>query len=516
MDIKIEQIFMPDYLKIINDAISNSVAQIKAYPTKKIHNMRNLQLVTKNGNLVWVEMNSIYRFNDDNEIEIVSVLRDVDISFKKEEEIVHISTHDPLTGLKNRSALRIKKKYLEENKALLGNISVMSIDIDNFAVVNDVFGNHAGDQMIIDFSNKITSSIGKIGEVYHIGSDEFIVLFNSTDLSMIQGIGKKILQNISSQIIIHNRTYLLTASIGISVGDVDGGIEQVFKNADTAMYIAKKTKNTIKIFTQEMEKARTRDTIIEYDLRSAIESEQFEIHYQPIYDVRKGSIHQAEALLRWNHPEFGRISPGEFIPIAEKTKLILPITDWVIGQACKKIAEWNSMGINIIVSVNLSFISFENRSDKLTEFIINTIKETGIKPSSLKLEITESAIMSDIDEVLRVFKDLKKFGVILALDDFGTGYSSFSYLKNLPLNIIKLDRSLVSNVVSDEKEQMIVESLVTIIHGLGLEVIVEGVETQEQLEYLKNLACDYIQGYLFSPPLPPDEFLKYYNSMKKE
>ncbi len=437
-------------------------------------------------------------------------------AYKKlaEESILNIRNH--LTGLKNRNAIRILKEEFKKSEPLSGKRSVITIDIDNFRLVNDALGQHSGDQIIIDLSKKIISRIGDLGDVYHTDGDEFVVILESTDLEMIQEFSKEILQDLANQIMINNLPYFLTASIGICIGEEGVTLDQTMENAYTALYLAKKEKNSAKLYTQEMEKVRTRDAILEEDLRRALEKRQLELYFQPIYDVRKGVINQAEALLRWNHPEFGLVSPGEFIPIAERTKLILPITDWVIKQSCLKLAEWKEIGIDgIIVSVNLTFISFENRGNELTSYIINSIKEAGIDASSLKLEITESTLMRNADEIIKVFHDLKSIGVKLALDDFGTGYSSFGYMKDLPLDIMKLDRSLISDILMSEKEQMIVNSLIKIIHGLGLEVVVEGVETKEQYEKLKQYDCDFIQGFLFSRPLPVDEFVKYYRFMKE-
>jgi len=232
--------------------------------------------------------------------------------------------------------------------------------------------------------------------------------------------------------------------------------------------------------------------------------------------MNKGLINHAEALIRWNHPYLGRISPVDFIPIAEKTKLIIPITDWVIGKVCNTIRGWEEIGLReMTVSVNISLLSFENRGTELVDSVAGGISRAGIKPARVKLEITESILIRDTEEIVSVFYDLKKIGVKLALDDFGTGYSSFGCMKDLPLDIIKLDRSLISNMVTDEREQMMAESMITIIHGLGIQVVAEGVETAEQLEFLKKFGCDFIQGYLFSRPLSADDFEEYYFSMNK-
>ena len=448
---------------------------------------------------------------------ILKLYVEFDRSYNKLAEESILNTHDPLTGLMNRNAIRILKEDLKESEPLSGKRSVITIDIDNFRLVNDVLGHQVGDRMIIDLSRKIQTYVSGRGVVYHTDGDEFVIILESTDSPMIQEFANKILHELANKIMINNRTYFLTASMGICIGVEGETLDQAIEKADTALYLAKKEKNSARLYTREMEKIRTREAILEEDLRDALEKNQLELYFQPIYDVRKGVINHAEALLRWNHPEFGLVSPAEFIPIAERTKLILPITDWVIRQTCLKIAEWKAIGIDgVIVSVNLTFISFENRGDELTAYIIDSIKEAGIEPSNLKLEITESILMRDSDEIIKVFHTMKRIGVKLALDDFGTGYSSFGYMKDLPLDIMKLDRSLISDILMNEKEQMIVSSIITIIHALGLEVVVEGVETMEQYEKLLEFDCDYVQGFLFSRPLPAVEFEHYYRQMKAD
>lgn len=516
LELSLDQLITPKFAEMLSNEMKSDYQAFTANPNQKIDHIQEAQLIRKDGSAIWTEISSNFKYNEHQQIEIIGISRNIDEKKRKEEEIQFLLIHDPLTGLMNRSALRLLKEDLAQSKPLSGTRSVMSIDIDNFRIVNDVLGHQAGDQLIIDFAQKIISCIGDRGEVYHTGGDEFVIVFESTDPGAIQDIAKEILHDLANQVMINKRLYILTASIGVCIGAPGEALDQTIENSDTALYLAKKNKNSVKIYTREMEKARTRDAILEEDLRCALEKGQLELYFQPIYDVRKGVINQAEALLRWNHPEFGRVSPVEFIPIAERTKLILPITDWVIRQSCHKLAEWKAIGSEgLIVSVNLTLISFESRGDELTAYIVNLIKETGIAPSSLKLEITESTLIHDSDEIIKVFHDLKSIGVKLALDDFGTGYSSFGYMKDLPLDIIKLDCSLITDIVMSEKEQMIVSTMITIIHGLGLEVVVEGVETMEQYEKLKQYDCDYIQGFLFSRPLPADEFVKYYRFMKE-
>ena len=447
---------------------------------------------------------------------LIGTFLDVTERKKREEEVLFLSLHDLQTGLLNRNALRKlsmdNDNDLEQDKKQ----SVLFMDIDNFRIVNDAIGHSMGDQMINELAGKIKACVSDRGVVYRGEGDEFIIFVESTDAELIRQLAAELLQVISSQIIFNSRSFFITASIGICIGKRGENIDLIIKHADTALYVAKKQKNTIAIYTPAMDYSKTRETILEEDMQGAIENDEFELHYQPIIDIRTGDINQAEALLRWNHPELGRISPAEFIPIAERTKLIIAISDWVVQQSCAKLAEWATLGIhNLTVSVNLSVLCVENRGDHLAEFIMDAVKTAGVNPANLKLEITESVLMSDFNEIRQVFQKLRDFGVKLALDDFGTGYSSFGYMKDLPLDIVKLDRSLINGADTDDRAQMIVHSMITIMHGLDIEVVAEGVETVEQLEILRKYSCDYVQGFLFSRPLHSEQFVEYYFAMKE-
>ncbi|MDD2456982.1 MAG: EAL domain-containing protein [Eubacteriales bacterium] len=434
----------------------------------------------------------------------------------QEAEIMYLNQHDPLTGLLNRNALN--SLMIEgQHDSNAQDQSVLFINIDKFKLVNDALGHQAGDDLLVQLTGRLVAMVGAKDCVYRYGGDEFLILLPLLEPDQVMTMAKSIQQMIVRQIDIHHSAVLITASQGICIGQPGLTLEQTITRAETALYEAKKKRNTIAIYQDSMEKARTRDVLLEQDLQYALEHNQFELFYQPIFNVRTGRIDQAEALLRWNHPVFGRVPPLDFIPIAERTRLIIPITDWVIRQACAKVAEWSRLGIEgIMVSVNLSILSIENRGHELVDFIATAITDSGISPFRLKLEITESTLVNDLDEIVAVFQKLKQIGVKLALDDFGTGYSSFGYMKDLPLDIMKLDRSLIGNIDVSEKEQMIVGSMVTIIHGLGLEVVIEGVETKKQLDSLMKFDCDYIQGYYFSKPLPADEFLRYFFSVTEQ
>lgn len=469
----------------------------------------------KDGTLIWIENSYKLRYKEGDEFEIVGVTRDITERKRKEEEVLYLSMHDQQTGLLNREAIKKMSFDADQEGKCLDHLSVIYIDIDHFKLINDAIGHEGGDRLIAELAEKIQKTIGSSGSLYRYASDEFIILTESCDVEALKALSVKIQKVLSRQISIESRLLFVTASIGICGAEAGVSVKETIRRAEKALYAAKKENNAVVVYHDALDPGHVRDFILETDLSKALEDGQFELYYQPIFDVRSGEFNQAEALLRWNHPEFGRVSPAEFIPIAERTKLIIPMTDWVIEQACQRISEWAAFGFGrMVVSVNISLLAIENRGDVLVDFIRNAIEKSGIEASSLKLEITESTLINDLEEIIRIFKALKMFGVKLALDDFGTGYSTFGTLIDLPLDIIKLDRALIRNLENSEQSQMIVSSMITIIHGLELEVVVEGVETHEQFQYLKVLNSDYIQGFLFSQPLPESEFVKYYFNAK--
>lgn len=393
--------------------------------------------------------------------------------------------------------------------------SVVIINIDGFRLVNEALGHAEGDRILTDIADRFLDCTGADGTVYRYGGDEFIIIHRSCSPAVLNTFARSLQKAVSQQLQIGQHMFFLTASVGICLGQPGEMLRQTVQNADTALYVSKQARNSVTMYQPEMDRSRTREAILEKDMRSALKRGEFLLYYQPIFDVRNGEIDQAEALLRWSHPTLGMVSPAEFIPIAARTRLILPITDWVIFEACRQMVEWDKAGTeSIMISVNLSYHSFENHGTELIEIVRQALKENDVAASRLKLEITESTLMRDTEEVVRILNELKRIGCKLALDDFGTGYSSFGAMKDLPINIMKLDRSLIGNILQDEREQMIVHSMITIIHGLGLEVVLEGVETEEQLDFLRGYDCDYVQGYVFSRPLPAAAFFDYYCMMQ--
>lgn len=465
----------------------------------------------KNGEPLWSEVSLRYRQNRANETEIIGISRNINERKLEEEKIEYLNTHDPVTGLLNLNALRAM--YAERDPSCCDGLSVIFMDIDNFRVINDSLGHTAGDRMIAELGAKLKTCVAERGMVFRSNGDEFIVVAETDDLNKIRHIAEEIKQAVSAEIQVDNRKFFLTSSIGVCAGKCHENFEQAVKNADTAMFISKKTKNTVTFYTSSFNHTKTREMIIEEDIRSAEDNRELILHYQPIIDLRTGKTAQAEALLRWKHPELGLIPPGDFIALAENTKMIIPITDWIIEEICDQINRWRSAGLSpFAVGINLSAVYIENCGDQLPEKISEILRRKNLEPSAIHFEITESSVIQNIDTVRSVFTELHRRGIHLALDDFGTGYSSLGYVKDLPLSILKLDRMFIQMIDQDEKQQTIVRGMVGIAHGLGMQVVAEGVETPQQVKMLKNFRCDYIQGYYFSRPIESHTFENYLRS----
>lgn len=502
--------FKPQNRPHIAKDIARVVKGFMQDPQQSINNLRSEQIICKDNSLIWVELSTTYRFNNDNEVEMIAVTRDIEKRRQQEAEIKYLSTHDPLTGLLNRNAFTLLAREKTASQSTIKRQGVIFINIDKFRLVNDALGYRQGDYLLKDLAAKINKVIANYGNLYRYAGDEFVAVLEVNTEEQLMQLAKIIKQVVNRQFVIQHKKFVITSSLGVSFAQQGENLDQLIKNADTALYIAKKQRNTISFYNSEMENSRTREEILEQDLWSALEQKQLELYFQPIYDVQEQNIKQCEALLRWNHPIFGQVSPQEFIAIAEHNKLIIPITDWVIKKSCEQVLEWQQKGWgDFIISINLSLVSFENRGAQLKNFIMEMIEKYQIKASSLRLEITETTLMHDQEEILKLLNDLKSSGIKLALDDFGTGYSSFGYMKDLPLDIVKIDRSIIKEIAINQRAKIIVESMIKIIHSLDFKVVAEGVENKEELDCLIKLNCDFIQGYYFSKPLSSKAFENY-------
>ncbi len=427
---------------------------------------------------------------------------------KVQELMRHQAHHDHLTDLPNRILFNQQLNHIlsqaDKNKEML---AVFFLDLDYFKVVNDTVGHDMGDQLLKGIAQRLSSVLYKEDIIARIGGDEFAIIVNNISARETAAVvAQKIIDSLKSPWILGSHEFHITTSIGIALYPADGQtVEILLKNADMAMYQAKDLgKNNYQFYEPNMKDRISQRLALEHSIRRGLEQGEFVIYYQPLLDLSTRKIVGIEALIRWNHPRKGLISPAEFIPVAEETGLIIPLGEWILRSACKRNKAWQDSGYPPMrMAVNLSARQFQQQ--KLVKKVARILEETGLDPRWLELEITESIAMKDVEFTSKMLFELQKMGITIAIDDFGTGYSSLSYLKRLPIDILKIDRSFIRDIISDPDDASIVKTIIILAHNLKMKVTAEGVETQEQLNYLRQQGCDEIQGYLFSKPLPGEE-----------
>ncbi|KPL60385.1 histidine kinase [Rossellomorea vietnamensis] len=461
---------------------------------------------------------TVYRFNGDEielEISAMPILyggrtaiqlvgRDI-TNRKKAEKTIHVMAYyDSLTGLPNRNKFKQHLSgSLRDNPDQL--MAILFLDLDRFKVINDTKGHSTGDAILGKVASRLKKVVSDKGIVFRQGGDEFIIILSNMNEGEVAETTKEILQSFISPIFIQKQEFFVTPSIGISMYPKDGrDQESLIKHADTAMYLAKEQgKNNYQFYYPELEKASSRNMEIENGLRKVLEFDQLCLHYQPKVDLNTHKIIGVEALIRWEHPTLGMVSPAEFIPLAEETGLIIPIGEWVLREACKQSKEWEETGMGIIpVAVNISVRQIKDGG--FVEMVKEILSEYKFKPDRLELEITES-IMQDFEISTKVLNKLKKVGVMISMDDFGTGYSSLSNLRHLPIDSIKIDKSFVDDIMEDSNQVSIVKAIIDMSQNMNFTTIAEGIEMENQMLFLKRNGCQIGQGYHFSRPLPPSE-----------
>jgi diguanylate cyclase (GGDEF)-like protein/PAS domain S-box-containing protein len=438
------------------------------------------------------------------------VLRDITDRKQTEERLKYLAHYDSLTGLPNRVMFldRLNQTLVRSPWNKRG-VAVVYLDLDRFKPINDTLGHEAGDALLKEVATRLTNCLRTGDTVGRMGGDEFTMIL--ADLARpddVLRVCQNIIASLSGPFVIGGRELVVTASIGVSVFPVDGkDSETLLKNADVAMYRAKEQgRNNCQLYSQEMNAKSLTHQDMQPKLRQALEWKQLLLYYQPLVDLKTGLIIGMEALVRWQHPEKGLLLPEEFIPVAEATGLIVPIGEWVLREACAQMKAWQAAGFPISrVSVNLSAGQFQQPT--LVEMLKRIMNDTGIDPRVLELELTES-ILQQQEKAIRVIEELHALGIQIAIDDFGTGHSSLNYLKHFPIQRLKIDRSFVNDISRDPDNAAIVTAIVTLAHSLRLKVAAEGVETQEQLDFLLSLECDEMQGYLFSLPLSAGDATK--------
>ncbi|TXJ14011.1 MAG: EAL domain-containing protein [Afipia sp.] len=430
----------------------------------------------------------------------------VDITERRRAEarIAYMAHHDGLTNLPNRVMFQERLRHdLERNHPAGKNVAVLCIDLDLFKNVNDSFGHPVGDKLLIEVAQRLAESVRGGNLVARLGGDEFaMILAANVSPNEVSAQAAQIIEMVSAPYRIDGLEVVIGASIGIAISPGDGGTaEELLRNADMALYRAKSEGGGVHhFFEKEMDRLAQRRRDMEIDLRHALASGEFELHYQPLVDLAQDRIVSFEALLRWRHPEKGMISPADFIPLAEDIGLIVPLGEWVLREACKQAAEWPS---DVRVAVNLSAAQFRNRN--LSQAVFTALAQSGLSPLRLELEITESIFLADSEANLAILHQLREFGVRISMDDFGTGYSSLSYLRSFPFDKIKIDRSFVRDIAERPDSIAIVRAISGLGRSLNISTTAEGVETVDQLDWLRSEGCTEVQGFLFSPARPASE-----------
>ncbi len=432
-----------------------------------------------------------------------------DISDLKDayDRLEHLATHDPLTGLQNRSNLQQRLvKSLHRAKRHHSKLAVLVFDLDHFKLVNDTLGHSSGDELLRQVAVVLDGVMRADETIARLGGDEFAAIVEDVrSWSEVSGTAERALDALGRAFEVGDSEVFVTASIGIALYPEDGmDGDALLKNADAACYHAKALgRNNFQFFASEMNVKASQRLSFEKHLRNAIEREELHLAYQPVLDVRTGAIASMEALLRWNSPALGSVSPEQFIPVAEETGLIIPIGEWVLEQACKQTAAWRGIGLPPVqVSVNVS--ARQLRLKGLLEVVKRVVGRSGITPGGLYLEITESTIMDNVERALVTLNQLHDVGVGISIDDFGVGYSSLAALKQLPVDVLKIDRSFVRDIVVDRDDLEIVSAVTAMAHNLKIRVVAEGVETKEQFQLVKELGSDEIQGFWISQPMTAD------------
>ncbi len=474
-----------------------------------------ITLTTSEGRQLHLNMTHTPVFVDQQITGVFMIVRDITNKKEYEAKINYLAFHDSLTGLPNRRFVEQQlDQVIMEAQKTDQQVYVLFLDLDHFKLVNDSLGHDFGDLLLQEASLRLQDCVGKKGTVSRLGGDEFMVILTDVTEKEASSIANDINQRIEQAFLIHGHELYITTSIGISRYPEDGQDRSVLmRNADAAMYAAKdKGKNSFHMYVPNLEQAVNDKMNTQNELNRALVRQEFLLYYQPQVCAKSGAIVGVEALIRWDHPERGLLLPDQFISIAEETGLIVPIGEWVLRTACKQNKQWQEQGLMPLrVAVNLSARQFLKQD--FIQLVAEILHQTGLAPEYLELEITESS-MIDVQRATQALKELKLLGVHVAIDDFGTGYSSLYYLKEFPLNRLKIDRSFVRDMIEQPSNQAIVSTIISMAHHLQLRVIAEGVETKEELAFLQEHLCEEVQGYLFSRPLPSEDIAFYLQTQK--
>lgn len=501
----------------VREIIGGMISDKKAY---------NVEFTINTGEGISKRIRQIVDVNVNDSQRVFGIFQDISDLRNAEKKIKTLSLYDNVTGLPNRYFFkRLLKKTIASSKRYNRCFALLDINLDNFMRINTTLGHDIGDKLLVAASQRLNQVIRDSdainteqnethydsGMLAHLGGDDFIILLN--DINNADGAAKvahRINRIFEESFEVSANEIHMTTSIGIGIYPDDGSdVDDLLKKVSTALHNAKETgRNCYRFYTESMNVLSSQRLSMETDLRKAIDQEQFLLYYQPKISLIDGSIAGAEALIRWNHPGMGLVSPADFIPIAESTGLIVPMTDWVIAEACRQLSEWSKKSFELeSVAINITPASLLDKN--INEHVFKHLRLAGVEASRLEFEITESVLMEDIDVMLPILHELKDLGASISIDDFGTGYSSLSYLKRLPISTLKIDQSFIHELMHNKDDAIIVNAVISLAHNLGFRVIAEGVEEKDQLEYLREHGSDVVQGYYFTRPLAADEFYQW-------
>jgi diguanylate cyclase (GGDEF)-like protein len=440
--------------------------------------------------------------------------RDKDL-LEHQNQLNQMANYDILTTLPNRALFYDRLDHALRRAARSGEkLAVIFVDLDDFKNINDTYGHLTGDLLLMETASRLASVTRAGDTLARLGGDEFIIILQDIKTSEnALEVARKHLKNLFEPYHVDNKRLFVSSSIGVAIYPEHGTTaEFLVKNADAAMYVAKdKGKNNVEVFSDSINSKYLESMILSNDLHRALEQGEFELHYQPRINLARNSWASAEALIRWNHPDLGRIPPDKFIPLAEKNGMILPIGEWVLREACRQLHQWHIQGFELPrISVNISPLQLQRQD--LLGIVRDALSSNNLSAQALELEIVESALIEDSGRSISILKELQEIGVKISIDDFGTGYSSLSYLRSLPVDILKIDRSFMVNIQESVHDQRIITAIFAMALGLGLEVVTEGIESVEQEQILKEHCCQEVQGYYYARPMPSAELLLFYKT----
>lgn len=462
----------------------------------------------KNGH-AYLCMITLVKVQDDHNktLHYIGFFKDRTETHVAKQKIEELAFSDALTGLPNRLLLseRIKQSIMISGRDN-SSFAVLFLDLDHFKQINDSLGHQFGDRVLLEVTERLKRCIRQVDTAARLGGDEFVLLLHEADAAGAEVCAQRVLEELSVPINLEGMSFTVTSSIGIALFPDDGtNMDDLIKNADSAMYhVKERGRSGFRFYQRQMNIGLLSRMKLDHAMRQALEHHRFRLHYQPQINLSTGEIFGVEALLRWNDKDLGEIGPAQFIPIAEETGVIVPIGNWVMQTAISQAAQWNHAGYSLRMGFNVSALQFQQAN--FVESIAATLEEHQLSPDKIELELTESVLIRDVEENLKKLESLAKLGVKLSIDDFGTGYSSLSYLKRFPIHKLKIDRSFIDELPTDESDVAIVTAIIHLAHAMKLQVIAEGVETEEQKNFLLNLYCDEFQGYLFSPAISASEF----------